>query len=167
MNAPAPARADITIRSARLSDAETIAALTTQLGYDAELSTVASRLSRLLARSDQQLLVADDGGRAIGWIHMVITEYVEADAFVVIGGLVVDREYRKQGIGRRLLIRAEEWAAQHGCSLVRLSSNVKRVEAHGFYERAGYANLKTQYAFAKRVGSVGPEALRALVPDVT
>ena len=146
MNAP-----DITIRSARPSDAEMITALTKQLGYDAELSTVASRLSRLLARSDQQLLVADDGGRAIGWIHMVITEYVEADAFVVIGGLVVDREYRKQGIGRRLLIRAEEWAAQHGCSLVRLSSNVTRVEAHGFYERAGYTNLKTQYAFAKRV----------------
>ncbi len=146
MNAP-----EITIRSARPSDAETITALTKQLGYDAELSTVASRLLRLLARSDQQLLVADDGGRAIGWIHMVITEYVEADAFVVIGGLVVDREYRKQGIGRRLLIRAEEWAAQHGCSLVRLSSNVTRVEAHGFYERAGYTNLKTQYAFAKRV----------------
>jgi len=51
--------------------------------------------------------------------------------------------------------------------VVRLSSNVKRVEAHGFYERAGYTNLKTQYAFAKRVGSIGPEALRALVPDVT
>jgi len=162
MNAP-----DITIRSARPSDAETITALTKQLGYDAELSTVASRLLRLLARSDQQLLVADDGGRAVGWIHMVITEYVEADAFVVIGGLVVDREYRKQGIGHRLLTRAEEWAAQHGCALVRLSSNVKRVEAHGFYERAGYTNLKTQYAFAKRVGAVGPEALRALVPDVT
>ena len=162
MNAP-----DITIRSARPSDAETITALTKQLGYDAELSTVASRLLRLLARSDQQLLVADDGGRAVGWIHMVITEYVEADAFVVIGGLVVDREYRKHGIGRRLLVRAEEWAAQHGCSLVRLSSNVKRVEAHAFYERVGYTNLKTQYAFAKRVGAVGPEALRALVPDVT
>jgi predicted N-acetyltransferase YhbS len=151
MNAPARARADITIRSARPSDAETIAALTKQLGYDAEVSTVASRLSRLLVRSDQQLLVADDAGRAIGWIHMVITEYVEADAFVVIGGLVVDREYRKQGIGRRLLTRAEEWAAQQGCSLVRLSSNVKRVEAHAFYERVGYTNLKTQYAFAKRV----------------
>lgn len=158
---------EIIIRSARVSDAEAIAILTKQLGYDAELSTVASRLSRLLARSDQQLLVAVDGGRAIGWIHMAITEYVEADAFVVIGGLVVDREYRRQGIGRRLLVRAEEWAARHGCSLVRLSSSVKRVEAHGFYERAGYTNLKTQYAFAKRLGSVGPDALRALVPDVT
>jgi len=167
MSAAAHAPADITIRSARPSDAEAIAELTKQLGYSAEPAAVVSRLSRLLARSDQQLLVADHDGRAIGWIHMVVTEYIESDAFVVIGGLAVDREYRMQGIGRRLLTRAEEWAAQHGCALVRLSSNAKRVEAHGFYERAGYTNLKTQYAFAKRVGTVGPEALRALVPDVT
>ena len=90
---------------------------------------------------------------------MVITEYVEADAFVVIGGLVVDREYRKQGIGRRLLVRAEEWAAQHGCSVVRLTSNVKRIDAHAFYERVGYTNLKTQYSFAKSLGPAGPGAL--------
>jgi predicted N-acetyltransferase YhbS len=167
MNAPERARADITIRSARPSDAETIAALTRQLGYTAEPSAVADRLSRMLARTDQQFLVAEDEGKPVGWIHMLFAEYVEAEAFVVIGGLVVDREYRRQGIGRRLLVRAEEWAAQHGCALVRLSSNVKRVEAHGFYERAGYTNLKTQYAFAKRVGSVGPDALGALVPDVT
>ena len=102
-DAPARGRADITIRSARPSDAETIAALTKPLGYNAEPSTVASRLSRLLARSDQPLLVAD----------------------------------------------------------------VKRIEAHAFYERVGYTNLKTQHSFAKSLGPAGPGALRAFVPDVT
>lgn len=158
---------EIMIRPARLSDAEAIAALTKQLGYDPEPDAVAARLSRLLARRDQQFLVAEHDGRAVGWIHMVIAEYVEADAFVVIGGLVVDREYRKQGIGRRLLAHAEEWAAANGCSFVRLSSSMKRTEAHAFYERAGYTNLKTQYSFAKPVGAVGSDALRAFVPDVT
>jgi GNAT superfamily N-acetyltransferase len=167
MSTPTRGHADVTIRSAQSSDAKAIAEVTKQLGYSTEPTAVAGRLSRLLTRGDQQLLVADHRGRAVGWIHMVITEYIEADAFVVIGGLVVDREYRRQGIGHRLLTRAEEWAAERGCALVRVSSNVKRVEAHGLYERAGYTNLKTQYAFAKRVGSVGPEALRALVPDVT
>jgi len=162
MNAPA-----IVIRAARTSDAARVAALAEQLGYHAEPNVVADRLSRLLARRDQQFLVADEGGRAVGWIHMVIAEYVEADAFVVIGGLVVDREYRKQGIGRRLLAHAEEWAAANGCSFVRLSSSMTRTEAHAFYERAGYTNLKTQYSFAKSVGTAGPGALRAFVPDVT
>jgi GNAT superfamily N-acetyltransferase len=162
MNTP-----EITIRAARSSDAAAIAALVKQLGYDAEPSEVATRLSRLLARSDQQFVVADADGRAVGWIHMLLSEYVEADAFVIIGGLVVDREYRKQGIGRRLLAHAEEWAARHGCSVVRLSSSVTRTEAHAFYQRVGYTSIKTQYSFAKSVGAAGPEAFRAFVPDVT
>ena len=157
----------VTIRRARLSDAEGIAALTKQLGYDADASAVADRLRRLLAKSAQQFLVADHDGRTIGWIHMLVAEYVEADAFVVIGGLVVDREYRKQGIGRRLLTHAEEWAVANGCAVVRLSSSLTRTGAHAFYERAGYTRLKTQYSFAKSVGDTAPDALRAFVPDVT
>jgi len=121
----------------------------------------------VLTRPDQQFLVADHSGNPVGWIHMLIAEYVEAEAFVVIGGLVVDRDHRKQGIGRRLLTHAEEWAKQHGCSVVRLSSTVQRVDAHTFYERAGYTKIKTQYAFAKSVGAAGPDAVRAFIPDVT
>ncbi len=98
---------------------------------------------------------------------MLLAEFVEAEAFVWIGGLVVDRGSRNQGIGRRLLAHAEEWAAQQGCAVVRLSSNEKRIEAHAFYQRAGYTILKTQYSFAKSVGAAGPETLRAFVPDVT
>jgi predicted N-acetyltransferase YhbS len=109
MNAPS-----ITIRPARVSDADAVAALSKQLGYDAATDAVADRLTRFLGRREQQFLVADDDGRVVGWIHMLVAEYVEAEAFVQIGGLVVDREYRKQGIGRRLLAQAEEWAVQQG-----------------------------------------------------
>lgn len=160
-------RSDITIRPARPTDAEAIAALTSQLGYDVEPSSVADRLSRLLARGDQQFLVADDGGRSVGWIHILMAEFVELDAFVVVGGLVVDRDYRQRGIGRRLLARAEEWAVQQGCGVVRLWSSTTRSEAHEFYRRVGYTNVKTQYSFAKPVGAAGSDALRAFVPDVT
>jgi len=87
--------ARITIRAARASDAGEIARLTTQLGYDLTKGDAADRLSRTLARGDQQFLVADAGGGAVGWVHVVFAEYVDAEAFVVIGGLVVDREHRR------------------------------------------------------------------------
>ena len=84
----------LTIRPARSSDADAIAALTKQLGYDVEASAVADRLTRILTRHDQHFLMAEHDGRSVGWIHMVISEYVESGAFVVIGGLVVDRDHR-------------------------------------------------------------------------
>jgi GNAT superfamily N-acetyltransferase len=159
--------AAFTVRLAQVSDADAIVALTEQLGYKVEPAAVADRLSRLLARTDHQVVVAESDGRAVGWIHVALTECIDSGAFVTVGGLVVDREYRKRGIGRRLLAYAEEWAIQRGCTVVRLSSSARRTEAHAFYRRAGYANLKTQYSFAKSLGASGANALAAFVPDVT
>jgi GNAT superfamily N-acetyltransferase len=108
-----------TIRAARLSDAGEIAQLTTQLGYDVTEADAADRVSRLLLRDDQQCVVADVDGRPIGWVHLVFAEYVDAEPFVVIGGLVVDRHHRRLGIGRALMHRAGVWATERGCSMVR------------------------------------------------
>lgn len=76
----------VTIRAARASDADEIAELTTQLGYDLTEADAAHRLSRILLRDDQQFFVADLDSRAVGWVHVVLAEYVDAEAFVVIGG---------------------------------------------------------------------------------
>ena len=80
----------VCIRPARESDADDIARLTAQLGYDVATSALRPRLSRLLARSEQQLLMAEVDGRAAGWLHAAVFEDIEAEPFVVIGRLVVD-----------------------------------------------------------------------------
>jgi GNAT superfamily N-acetyltransferase len=157
----------VTIRPARQSDAGAIATLTKQLGYEVAPSEVAERLSRLLTRDDQQFSIAVLDDQPVGWIHMVVTEYVESGAFVVIGGLVVDRKHRKRGIGRLLLAHAENWALGRGCSIVRLWSSAARTEAHAFYQHVGYANIKTQYSFVKSLDGAPPGALRGFIPDVT
>jgi hypothetical protein len=82
-------------------------------------------------------------------VHVVFVEYVDAEAFVLIGGLVVDRHHRRLGIGRAPLDRAEVWARERGCSMVRLTSSTTRNQAHRFYENLGYTNIKTQYSFIK------------------
>ena len=154
----------VPIRIAQASDAPGIAALTTQLGYEVAASTVAERLARMLAKGDQQFLVAESDGDLVGWVHVVISEFVESGSFAVIGGLVVDRGYRKKGIGRLLVAQAEAWARSQGCSIVRLWSSTERTESHRFYEQLGYANIKTQFSFVKAIGPAGQEAIRGFVP---
>lgn len=156
----------VTIRGARVSDADVIAELTTQLGYDLTKEDAAYRLSRILLRDDQQFFVADVDNRAVGWVHVVFAEYVDAEAFVVIGGLVVDRKHRCLGIGRALMDRAEIWARERGCSIVRLTSSATRKTAHRFYEDLGYTNIKTQYSFVKPLDAAAAERVRAFVPRV-
>jgi GNAT superfamily N-acetyltransferase len=156
----------VTIRAARAADAREIAQLTTQLGYDLTEADAADRLSRVLLRDDQQLFVADVGGRAVGWVHVVWTEYIDVEAFVLIGGLVVNRSHRRLGIGRALMDRAEVWAKERGCSVVRLTSSATRTAAHRFYEDLGYTNIKTQYSFIKPLDPAAAGRVRKFVPRV-
>jgi len=156
----------MTIRTARASDAGAIAHLTAQLGYDLAEADAAARLSRILVRDDQQFLVADVDGRAVGWVHVIFAEYVDAEAFVMVGGLVVDRNHRRLGIGRALMNRAEAWAGERGCSMVRLTSSATRHAAHRFYEDLGYTNIKTQYSFVKPLDPAAAARVRTFVPRV-
>ena len=155
----------VTIRAARAADAGEIAQHT-QLGYDLKEADAADRLSRLLFWDDQQFFVADLDGRAVGWVHVVFAEYVDSEAFVVIGGLVDDRNHRRLGIGGALMNRAEVWAKERGCSMVRLSSSATRKPAHQFYENLGYVNIKTQYSFIKPLDPAAAARVRAFVPRV-
>src|SRR5262245_17763370 len=92
-----------TLRPASASDAAAISELTSQLGYVIDAATLSARLERILARPDHLFLIAEMDGRPVGWVHGEVSEYVETDGFVRIGGLVVDRSHRKQGIGALLM----------------------------------------------------------------
>jgi GNAT superfamily N-acetyltransferase len=156
----------MTTRPARKEDAPAIAALVTQLGYDAVPGEVAERLARLLMKSDHRFVVAEADGRLLGWVHVELSESVDSDTFALIAGLVVDRSHRRQGVGAALMAEAEAWARQHGCAMMRLRSSSTRTPAHRFYEGLGYANVKTQYSFVKPLDPRGAEMARRLVPRV-
>lgn len=157
---------ECSIRVASLDDAGAIARLTAQLGYDVDAGDVRVRLSRILPRPDARFVVAEAGGAPIGWLHASIWEYIELEPFVVVGGLVVDEAYRGRSVGRRLMEEAERWAREQGCAIVRLWSSTARAEAHRFYERLGYARVKTQYSFAKSLDPGRRDPFKGLTPRV-
>ena len=99
-------------------------------------------------------------------MHAVISEYLETGRFVAIGGLVVEKNHRRKGVGRKLMEEAERWAKDQGCSIVRLSSSSSRTPSHQFYELLGYTNLKTQYAFIKFLDAEQRRDAREFVPKI-
>jgi GNAT superfamily N-acetyltransferase len=64
--------------------------------------------------------------------------------------LVTREDRRSQGVGKQLLEWLEALARQEGCERIALSSNVRREDAHRFYEeKAGYE--RRSYLFTKRL----------------
>jgi len=78
------------IRPARPTDAQALAALSSQLGYPVAVGSLTDRLDRLLGRADQVVMVACAGSDGVvGWIHGADEELLEAERRCEILGLVV------------------------------------------------------------------------------
>jgi GNAT superfamily N-acetyltransferase len=67
-------------------------------------------------------------------------------------GLVVSESCRRRGVGRSLVKRAEQWAAEIGAETLVVRSNTKRVESHRFYPALGFSLAKTQAVYRKGLG---------------
>jgi GNAT superfamily N-acetyltransferase len=135
------------VRRARPDDAEAIAALMAQLGYDVAAPAVTARLQRLGERRD--VFVATNGERVIGWAALAIDEAFVEGFGAYLEGLVVDEATRNRGIGVALLEAVEDRARERGCATIRVQSNVLRERAHSFYEGNGYLKVKAQYQLRK------------------
>jgi GNAT superfamily N-acetyltransferase len=140
------------IRPARSSDHARIAELAGQLSYPSTSEEIARRLQGIKSSAEAAVFVAQlETAEIAGWIAVFVYRTVEADARAEVSGLVVDERFRSQRVGEHLLSRAEEWARENGCRAIGLRSNAIRDRAHAFYERHGYAHVKTQKAFRKQL----------------
>jgi GNAT superfamily N-acetyltransferase len=137
----------IAIRDARASDAEAVASLSRELGYEVTEEEARRRLPSAV------VLVAEEDGVVVGWCQVAPVPSVVHDPFVEIRGLVVTQSRRSSGIGRALLDRVEEWTREQGMTHIRVHSNVVRDRARKFYEKNGYAVTKTSNVFDKELSS--------------
>ena len=140
----------VVIRRAQSSDAPSLAALSDQLGYPVTVEQMASRLEAVLPDASCAVLVAEDeDGAVAAWVHVRAERGIESEPFAEIRGLVVDERRRGEGIGKRLVTEAVQWAGGRGLAKVRVRCNVLREGAHRFYERQGFALAKTQAVYDK------------------
>lgn len=143
--------AQVIIRNAESRDVNDLAKICTDdLGYNCEASLVERGLS-MLNSSTEQVFVAEINNRVVGFIHIELYNLIYCEPAANILGLAVASDYQRQGIGKALMAKAEEWAKLNNATFVRLNSAVKRKEAHKFYRSLGYDNEKEQIRFMKMI----------------
>jgi GNAT superfamily N-acetyltransferase len=136
----------IALREVVAADAEHIAALIDQLGYPVSAEDVAERLN-LIEAIGQKVLVAELDGRAIGCLSTSTMTVLHRPAPVGrISMMVIAEDLRGQGIGAKLVAAAERTLRDKGCQLVEVTSNLRRTDAHRFWERIGYDRTSVRFA---------------------
>ena len=138
------------IRQAREQDCAELARLASQLGYPTSNDTMKLRLHRLLSSPNDVVIVAESAdGSLVGWIHGVLSQLLESDYRVEIGGLIVDERFHRNGVGRDLVKKVESWAMERGVVQASVRCNTTRAGAHSFYESLGFDRAKTQIVLRK------------------
>lgn len=145
----------ILIREIAAGDAEAAAELSAELGYPTAVVQMRRRIEQVSCTRDRVVYVACMWNVVVGWIDVGLAHHLSTGAFGEIAGLVVSGKYRSSGIGRQLVMKAEEWVANHGVQRIVVRSRTTRESAHRFYLREGYSLMKTSAVFSKELTTTG------------
>jgi len=96
---------------------------------------------------DYQVYVAEIDGEIVGTYALAIMDNLahKGSKSGLIEDVVVSQAYQRQGIGRKMMEYAIETCKGKSCYKVLLSSNLKRENAHSFYNSLGFK--KHGYSF--------------------
>jgi ribosomal protein S18 acetylase RimI-like enzyme len=108
-------------------------------------------IQRLLDSPDVAFLVAEQEGGLAGFVVVMLEHTAKIPLFVprlyaVIDNLVVDTRYRRRGLGRALMVQAENWASTRGATEVTLNVFEFNQAAQKMYQALGYQTRSRKMA---------------------
>ncbi|MFE5729364.1 GNAT family N-acetyltransferase [Streptomyces sp. NPDC056528] len=137
---------DLEIRPTTVEDLPAIVAMLADdpLGAQREspddLAPYLAAFERLAGDPHQLLVVAARGGKVVGTLQLTIIPGLSRQGATrsIIEAVRIHADERGNGLGTQLIEWAVEESGRQGCSLVQLTSDATRTDAHRFYERLGF-----------------------------
>ncbi len=98
----------------------------------------------LLMESSENYIVlgAKINGKLAGSVMGIVCLDIVDDCrpFMLIENVIVSEKYRRQGVGKALMLNIENTSVSKNCYYTMFVSGSQRKEAHKFYESIGYGN---------------------------
>src|SRR5215470_2824418 len=109
-------------------------------GHSFSTDEARAHLAKIRACPNFRLLAVLSGGEVVGTYSLVIMDKLgkRGTPAGVVEDVAVSPAHQGQGIGRAMMAHALEQCRKAGCYKLALSSNVKRADAHKFYESLGF-----------------------------
>jgi aminoglycoside 6'-N-acetyltransferase I len=141
--------ADIVIRVARPGDCEELARLRAVLWPESSVKEHAQELVSILDGKGLgplpliELVAEEGSGALVGFAEVGLRSHADGcDASHAVGyieGWYVTENRRKRGIGRKLLVAAEDWARKQGCLEMASDALAENEVSQRVHEALGYA----------------------------
>ncbi len=134
---------EIIIRIATTIDVRGLLPLMEQLGYSQNTQDFEKRLEIFTSKEGYGIAVAEESQTIIGlvaWSKSI--NFVSTATRIRIESLIVNEQYRNQGIGKNLMNFVEDIAKTLSPCIIDLTSGLRREKdgSHEFYKALGYKN---------------------------
>ncbi|PEL13259.1 GNAT family N-acetyltransferase [Bacillus sp. AFS017336] len=136
------------IREVKETDVQDLSSLMNQFGYPTTEQEMRVRYEKIKNNPHYFTIVAEVDDTIVGIVGLFRGHFYERNEVSVrIVAFVVDERYRKIGIGKQLIAKAEKWAKDVGALGIGLTSGKRdeREVAHRFYKRLGYVDSSIGY----------------------
>ncbi|HTS63325.1 MAG TPA: GNAT family N-acetyltransferase [Candidatus Acidoferrales bacterium] len=143
---------DLEIRDAMDDDLPGVLRVLADSGIDGgqsfEVEDARAHLARIRAWPNFRLFAVVSGGEVVGTYALLIMDKLgkRGTPAGVVEDVAVAPAHQGKGIGRAMMAHALEECRKAGCYKLALSSNMKRADAHRFYESLGFT--RHGYSFA-------------------
>ncbi|MCL2480939.1 MAG: GNAT family N-acetyltransferase [Spirochaetaceae bacterium] len=142
---------DIQFRNIKKQDIEKMVQMSAEVGYEVRYENFSERINELIKNSNIAIIVAtNEENKIVGWIQLEISSFIFSDKTCNILGVFIDKNYRGNQIGRKLIVQAQEWAKEKGCLFFRICSDITRIDSHAFYKHMGFKHIKTEQIFIQK-----------------
>ena len=153
----------VQIRPAQPSDLPHLARLLASLWPESPVEEHANELRLLLGGKAESvlttpltILVAEGSdGRLVGFLEVDLRSHADgcnpAQPVGYVEGWYVVEDYRRCGLGRRLLAKAEDWARSHGCIEMASDALIDNAVSQNAHEALGFEVVDRCVHYRKRL----------------
>jgi len=143
---------DISITKATEKDMPSILELLYELDRptpidDKEIKAFQNKIKDYFSDSQKIILLAKQDSKSIGLVSVILLRRLNREKLeMYIPELIVTKELRNSGIGKKLIQHCITFAKKKGCYRIRLESGNQRKESHQFYKNLGFEQSALSFA---------------------
>jgi GNAT superfamily N-acetyltransferase len=159
MNPSAEVEVTVAIRTARVADVPAMASLLAELfAVETEFAIDRAKQERalrmIIERPSAVAWVADAGGQVVGMVTaQTVVSTAEGGESAWIEDVIVRHDWRRRGVGRKLIEQVEAWCGGRGITRMQLLADGTNAEAMAFYGRRQQRWTRTRMvAFRRMLG---------------
>ncbi|PIN83298.1 MAG: GNAT family N-acetyltransferase [Nitrosopumilales archaeon CG11_big_fil_rev_8_21_14_0_20_33_24] len=114
---------------------------------DKEIKAFQNKIKDYFSDSQKIILLAKQDSKSIGLVSVILLRRLNREKLeMYIPELIVTKELRNSGIGKKLIQHCITFAKKKGCYRIRLESGNQRKESHQFYKNLGFEQSALSFA---------------------